>query len=572
MALGGDALRGRRIEAVAQVEVAVGLGIERAGAERDVGAAEIARLARQQRQAEALAQPAGEADVVGMEVRDDQAGQGPARQRPGDERVPDGARGVVADAGVQDGPAVAVIDQVDVDVVEPERQGNARPQDARRDLDDLPRGGRLRHREDQGVLSVLVSIRLRSATLRIRAQRPILGMDCCTAPSPWRPGSYAAVLARGQLAWRYGGCGDGHALSHSAIMTETVAARNRTTRGVLLLAVVVLAWGTMWPVNKALLAYMTPVWSIALRTYISASALFAISIFMTGVAVPKRGDAPVLVSMVLLHMVGFTILTQLALQFVPAGQSTVLAYTSVLWAPMFAALFLGERLSLRRALGLGLGVLGLIVIFNPATFDWSNRGAVLGNAAILLAAMLWAASIVHNRGHAWRSTPFQLAPWQALLAAAILTLVALRVRGAARGAVERPFRAAAAVRRHPRHRARLLGGGGELLRAARLHHVARADGHARGQHRRIDGTAGRAADVDADRGAGADPARRGRRHLRRQCVAARRLRPEPVEGRPHTRLAVVRQAHHWVEGRCGRPQAGSIPLCRMIGAAAGAVR
>jgi drug/metabolite transporter (DMT)-like permease len=212
-------------------------------------------------------------------------------------------------------------------------------------------------------------------------------------------------------------------------MTESVAARNRSTRGIVLLAVVVLAWGTMWPVNKALLAYVSPVWSIALRTYISALSLFAISLFVTGVVAPKRGDAPVLISMALLHMVGFTILSQLALQIVPAGQSTVLAYTSVLWAPLFAALFLGERLSLRRAAGLGLGVLGLIVIFNPATFDWSDRGAVAGNAALLLAAMLWAASIVHNRGHVWRSTPFQLAPWQALLAAAILTLVALVFEG-----------------------------------------------------------------------------------------------------------------------------------------------
>ena len=212
-------------------------------------------------------------------------------------------------------------------------------------------------------------------------------------------------------------------------MIEAMAARNRSTRGILLLAVVVLAWGTMWPVNKALLAYVSPVWSIALRTYISALTLFAISLFVTGIVAPKRGDAPVLISMVLLQMVGFTILTQIALQFVPAGQSTVLAYTSVLWAPLLAALFLGERLSLRRAMGLGLGVLGLIVIFNPTTFDWSDRRAVLGNAAILLAAMLWGASIVHNRGHVWRSTPFQLAPWQALLAAAILTLVALVFEG-----------------------------------------------------------------------------------------------------------------------------------------------
>jgi drug/metabolite transporter (DMT)-like permease len=212
-------------------------------------------------------------------------------------------------------------------------------------------------------------------------------------------------------------------------MTQALAAPKRNTRGLVLLAVVVLAWGTMWPVNKALLEYMTPIWSIALRTCISAVALFAISLGATGLVAPKRGDAPVLISMVLLHMVGFTILSQLALQFVPAGRSTVLAYTSVLWAPLFAAVFLGERLSPRRAASLGIGVLGLLVIFNPVTFDWRDGKAVAGNAALLVAAVLWAASIVHNRSHAWRSSPFQLAPWQALLAAAILVPVALALEG-----------------------------------------------------------------------------------------------------------------------------------------------
>jgi drug/metabolite transporter (DMT)-like permease len=212
-------------------------------------------------------------------------------------------------------------------------------------------------------------------------------------------------------------------------MTEVLAKPKRNTRGLVLLAVVVLAWGTMWPVNKALLLYMPPIWSIALRTCISALALFAISAAVTGLVRPQSGDAPVLISMVLLHMVGFTILSQLALQVVTAGRSTVLAYTSVLWAPIFAAVFLGERVSLRRALGLGLGLAGLMVIFNPLTFDWGDATAVAGNAALLLAAILWAASIVHNRSHAWQSSPFQLAPWQALLAAALLVSVALAVEG-----------------------------------------------------------------------------------------------------------------------------------------------
>src|SRR5262249_45176015 len=38
-------------------------------------------------------------------------------------------------------------------------------------------------------------------------------------------------------------------------------------------------------------------------------------------------------------------------------------------------------------------------------------------------------SIVHNRSHRWRSTPFQLAPWQALLAATILLPVAILFEG-----------------------------------------------------------------------------------------------------------------------------------------------
>lgn len=196
-----------------------------------------------------------------------------------------------------------------------------------------------------------------------------------------------------------------------------------------MLLVVVLAWGTTWPVNKALLAYMPPLWSLALRSVVSALALFAISIAFTGLAVPKKHDAPVLVSMVLLHMVAFAVLATLALQFVPAGRSTVLAYTSVLWAPLFAALFLGERVPPRRAVGLGLGILGLVVIFNPLTFDWRDGQAVFGNAALLTAALLWGLSIVHNRAHVWRATPFQLAPWQALLAAVILAAIALLVEG-----------------------------------------------------------------------------------------------------------------------------------------------
>ena len=168
VALGGDALGRLGVEAVAQVEVAIGLGIERTGAERDVGAAEIAGLAGQQGQAEALAQPAGKADVVGVEVRHDQAGQAPARQGSVDQRTPNRPRRLVADARVEHGPAVAVVDQVDVDVVQPKGERDARPQNAGGDLDDLARRRRLRRREGQGAHVGLGEHRLRSSAFLLR--------------------------------------------------------------------------------------------------------------------------------------------------------------------------------------------------------------------------------------------------------------------------------------------------------------------------------------------------------------------------------------------------------------------
>ena len=200
-------------------------------------------------------------------------------------------------------------------------------------------------------------------------------------------------------------------------------------RGLLFLATVVLAWGLTWPVNKVILASVPPIWTVALRSAVGAAALFALSIALGRLGVPPRDDVPVLLSLALLHMVGFGVLGSVGLQLVPTGRSVVLAYTTPLWVMPGASLFLGERLTARHAIGVAAGLLGLAVLFNPLAFDWTSRRAVLGNAAVLAAAFLWAASILHLRAHRWRSAPFDLLPWQSLLATVIITGLALAVEG-----------------------------------------------------------------------------------------------------------------------------------------------
>lgn len=188
---------------------------------------------------------------------------------------------------------------------------------------------------------------------------------------------------------------------------------------------VVVAWGLTWPVNKVILESLSPLWMAALRSAIATVALFLIAILRGRLVVPLRHDVPVLLSITLLHMVGFVVLANIGLQLVPTGRSVVLAYTTPLWVTPGAWLLLGERLSARRLAGVLAGVAGLVILFNPLAFDWTDRDAVLGNAAIVGAAVLWAGSILHIRAHRWHATPFELVPWETLLATAILVPVAL---------------------------------------------------------------------------------------------------------------------------------------------------
>lgn len=196
-------------------------------------------------------------------------------------------------------------------------------------------------------------------------------------------------------------------------------------QGVVYLAIAVFGWGLTWPINKVLLETMSPFWMAAFRSAIAAVTLLVISLPGRRLVLPPRGDIPVLISITLLHMIGFSVLAAVGLQLVPVGRSVVLAYTTPLWVTPGAILLLGEKVTARRLAGVMIGLLGLAVLFNPFAFDWSDRTSLLGHGALLAAAFFWAGSILHIRAHKWQSTPFQLVPWEMFLATLILFVIAI---------------------------------------------------------------------------------------------------------------------------------------------------
>ena len=147
----------------------------------------------------------------------------------------------------------------------------------------------------------------------------------------------------------------------------------RRREAIALLAAIAVAWGTSWPVIKAILQELPPMWTTGLRSTIGTAILFAISAFRGTVVLPRRGDISVVLNISLLHMVAFTGLVSIGLQFVPAGRSVVLGYTTPLWVTIGARIFLGETLTTSCTMGLIIGLSGLLFLFDPSTFDWSNR-------------------------------------------------------------------------------------------------------------------------------------------------------------------------------------------------------
>lgn len=196
-----------------------------------------------------------------------------------------------------------------------------------------------------------------------------------------------------------------------------------------LFLIVVLAWGINWSVTKQLVQFVPPLWSAAIRSWIALIGLAAILGLSNNLVIPDRRDIPVVLSVALLHMTLFSILVAAGLRFLPASKGVVLGYTTPLWVALAAPLLGKEILTAPKLAGGLLGLIGLVVILNPASIDWTNANVVLGAGMVILAAISWAANIIYIRAHRWIASPLQLLIWQVLVATIVLSASATIVDG-----------------------------------------------------------------------------------------------------------------------------------------------
>ncbi len=190
------------------------------------------------------------------------------------------------------------------------------------------------------------------------------------------------------------------------------------------LAANIILFGLSWPIIKVGLEASTPLWFAAARATLSATTAFILLACLGRLAWPQRADWPIVLSVGALQLSCFFAFSNLGMQSLPAGRSSVLAYTATLWiVPL--SLLIGEKVGWRAVAGVVLGLTGIVVLVDPLRFDWTDKAVIWGHLWLLLAGFTWAIAIVHIRRHRWKLTPLDVLPWQMSVAAALLWSLAL---------------------------------------------------------------------------------------------------------------------------------------------------
>lgn len=191
----------------------------------------------------------------------------------------------------------------------------------------------------------------------------------------------------------------------------------RKLRIYLFFATLIIVWGINWPINKIGMQYMPAIWHAAIRLSIGCLSMFVVAMLLGKCKFPSKKDWPAILILGTLQMGLFTLLINMGLNYVEAGRSAMLVYTAPLWVIPLAMLVFNEKITVLKLLGFILGLSGVMVLFSPWSIDWAEKETVYGHIILLLAALTFALAICSARNIKWTSSPLTLLPWQLLIGA-----------------------------------------------------------------------------------------------------------------------------------------------------------
>jgi len=184
-----------------------------------------------------------------------------------------------------------------------------------------------------------------------------------------------------------------------------------------------LGWGINWPMMKLAITEMAPMRFRTLCLVAGAAGLFAMA--RAGglrLAVPA-GQWPRLIAMALFNICGWNICAIYGVSLMASGRAAILGYTMPIWSVPLSVWLLGEPFTRRRALGVALGLSGMLFLLGGEIRAVGR--SPLGALCMLGAASTWALGTVVMKRWPVDLPVSSLTAWQLVIGLGPILAIAL---------------------------------------------------------------------------------------------------------------------------------------------------
>jgi drug/metabolite transporter (DMT)-like permease len=196
------------------------------------------------------------------------------------------------------------------------------------------------------------------------------------------------------------------------------------TRDLLKLLLLATIWGASFLLIRIAAPALGPAGLVTARMLIAGVALVLFAVATHRTLPSLRDEWRTFLALGALNSAVPLMLEAFALLHLSASLGAILASTTPLWTAVSAALWLGERLTARAAVGLALGMTGVVAIVG-----WSELAltgvVILAVGAVLLSALLYSLGGIYARAVVRGRSPLALTIGQELSAGVLLLPLAL---------------------------------------------------------------------------------------------------------------------------------------------------
>lgn len=182
--------------------------------------------------------------------------------------------------------------------------------------------------------------------------------------------------------------------------------------GLVLLALVTVAWGLSWAAIKLVLAEVPPLTFRAICLVAGGAGVLALArLAGQSLHVPARAWGRLL-AVAAFNIVGWNTFKIYGIAHLPSGRAALIGYTMPMWSTLFSVWLLGERLTVRRGASLVLGMAGVVVLL--AADATGMASATSGVVLMLASAVSWGLSVVLLKRFALPAPAACLTGWMML--------------------------------------------------------------------------------------------------------------------------------------------------------------